>query len=121
MTTGEETGMKYISMVSTDFQVEEEPNWAVGAAFRTATIPYVEDTELRAKGYEPIQLLNYLNFSADLNLGDLFGWIGNRDTLERLWLGYDIHHRSAIFELAQQFGRIKGGSKVQMVYLQYDF
>jgi outer membrane protein len=84
-------------------------------------IPYVEDTELRAKGYEPSPLLNYLDFSVDVNMGDLFGWIGARETLDRTWLGYDIHHRSAIFETAQQFGRIKGGSNVQMVYLQYDF
>ena len=84
-------------------------------------IPYVEDTQLRAKGYEPSQLLNYLDFSVDVNLGDLLGWIGSRKTLEPMWLGYDIHHRSAIFESAQQFGRIKGGSNVQMVYLQYDF
>ena len=84
-------------------------------------IPYVEDTRLREKGYEPSQLLNYLDFSVDLNLGDTFGWIGARETLDRMWLGYDIHHRSAIFESAQQFGRIKGGSNVQMVYLQYDF
>jgi outer membrane protein len=80
-------------------------------------IPYVEDQELREKGYEPSQLLNYLNFSVDLNLGDIFGG----KTLDRTWLGYDIHHRSAIFESASQFGRIKGGSNVQMVYLQYDF
>ncbi len=80
-------------------------------------IPFVEDRELRKKGYEPSPLLNYLNFSVDLNLGDIFGG----ETLKRTWLGFDVHHRSAIFESAQQFGRIKGGSNVQMVYLQYDF
>ncbi len=84
-------------------------------------IPHVEDTRLRERGYEPSQLLNFLDFTASLNLGDLFGWIGARETLDPIWLGYDIHHRSAIFESAQQFGRIKGGSNVQMVYLQYDF
>lgn len=84
-------------------------------------IPFVEDRELREKGYEPSQLLNYLDFSVDLNLGDAFGWLGAEETLDRMWMGYDIHHRSAIFESAQQFGRIKGGSNVQMVYLQYDF
>ena len=106
----------------------------MGVALRSATIPFasdertaatfiphVEDTELRAKGYEPSQLLNYLDLSVDVNLGDLFGWIGARETLTPLWLGYDVHHCSAIFETAQQFGRIKGGSNVQMVYLQYDF
>ncbi len=84
-------------------------------------IPYVEETKLTEKGYDPSQLLNFLDFSVDLNMGDAFGWIGARETLNRTWLGYDIHHRSAIFESAQQFGRIKGGGNVQMVYLQYDF
>ncbi len=98
--------------------------WKLGAAEGwswVTEIPYVERNELEAKGYEPSQLLNYLDFSLDLNLGDLFGWIGAEETLDRTWLGYGIHHRSAIFESAQQFGRIKGGSNVQTVYLQYDF
>ncbi len=84
-------------------------------------VPFVEDTKLTEKGYDPSQLLNFLDFSVDLNMGDAFGWIGAREVLDRTWLGYDIHHRSAIFESAQQFGRIKGGGNVQMVYLQYDF
>lgn len=80
-------------------------------------IPYIENEEIREKGFEPSQLLNYLDFSADLNLGDIFGG----KILKKTWLGYDIHHRSAIFEMASQFGSIKGGSNVQMLYLQYDF
>ena len=80
-------------------------------------IPHIEDEEIREKGFEPSQLLNYLDFSGDLNLGDIFGG----GFLKRTWLGYDVHHRSAIFEMASQFGSIKGGSNVQMLYLQYDF
>jgi len=80
-------------------------------------IPYVENYELREKGFEPNRLLNYLDFSVDLNLGDIFGG----ETLDRMWLGYGIHHRSAVFGSAEQFGNIKGGSNVQTVYLQYGF
>ena len=61
--------------------------------------------------------MNYLDFKVDLNVGDLLPGTG----AENYWLGYYIHHRSAIFESAQQFGRIKGGSNVQMIYLQRDF
>ena len=80
-------------------------------------IPYVEETQLGKKGYKPSKMLNYLDFSVGLNLGDITGG----ETMKHWWLGYSIHHRSAIFESAQQFGRIKGGSNYQTVYLQYDF
>ena len=87
--------------------------FAEGLSWVTA-VPARERQNLEAKGYHPSQLLNYLDPSVDINLGDIFG-----DSLKGLWLGYYIHHRSALFETAQQFGRIKGGSNFQMVYLQY--
>jgi outer membrane protein len=62
------------------------------------------------------KLLQYLGFSVDLNLGDIFG-----EKVEDLWLGYDIHHRSAVFENASEYGRFKGGSNYNTVYLQYHF
>ena len=68
------------------------------------------------KGYRPSQLMNYLDFTLDFNLGDLFG----AEDLKGLWLGASIHHRSSIFESASQFGRIKGGSNYPSFYLQYD-
>ena len=94
--------------------------WKLGAAEGFSwvnEIPYVEKTEIGKKGYKPSNLLNYLDFSVDLNIGDLLPGDGAED----YWLGYYIHHRSAIFESAQHFGRIKGGSNFQMIYLQRDF
>jgi len=79
-------------------------------------ITYIEGTELDKKGYEPSNLLNYLDFSLDMHLGDIFG-----KKLDKVWLGYSIHHRSAIFETASHFGRIKGGSNYNSVYLQWHF
>ena len=81
------------------------------------TIPYVEETQLGKKGYKPSKLLNFLDISADLNLGDITGG----EMMKHWWLGYGVHHRSAIFESAQQFGRIKGGSNFQTVYLQWHY
>jgi outer membrane protein len=94
--------------------------WRLGAAEGFSyvnKIPYVEATEMAKKEYRPSNLLNFLDFSLDLNMGDIFG---GKD-LERLWLGYSIHHRSAIFETAQHLGRISGGSNYQTVYLQWHF
>jgi len=79
-------------------------------------LTYIEESELEEKDYRSSKLLNYLGFSVDLSLSDIFG-----EKVEGLWLGYDIHHRSAIFESASQFGRIKGGSNYTTLYLQYHY
>ena len=94
--------------------------WKFGAAEGLSyvnDIPYVEKTEMERKGYRPSNILNFLDFSLDFNIGDIFGG----DELKKWWLGYSIHHRSAIFETAQQFGRISGGSNFQTIYLQYHY
>ncbi len=39
--------------------------------------------------------------------------------LRDLWFGYSLHHRSSIFETSSAFGRIKGGSNYNTLYLQY--
>lgn len=94
--------------------------WRFGAAegvSYVSDIPFVEASEMERKGYEPSNLMNYLDFSIDVDLGDLF----KSKTLANWYLGYSIHHRSAIFESAAQFGRISGGSNFNTVYLQYHF
>lgn len=102
------------------FTVYWPVRWRFGASEGLSyvnKIPYIEGSEMERKGYKPSNLLNYLDFTLDFNVGDIFG--GNE--LKNLWIGYDIHHRSAIFETAQQFGRISGGSNFQAFYLQWDF
>ena len=79
-------------------------------------VTYIESSELEEKDYKPNKLMNYLDFSLDLHLGDIFG-----ESLDELWLGYSIHHRSAIFESSSRFGRIKGGSNYNSVYLQWHY
>jgi MipA family protein len=80
-------------------------------------ITWIESSEMAEKGYRPSHLMNYLDFSVDTNLGDLFG----NGALRHLWLGYGLHHRSAMFEAASMFGRIKGGSNYNTLYLQWQF
>lgn len=75
----------------------------------------LERDNLENKGYQPSEFLNYLDPSLDINLGDIFRW----KALDDVWLGAYIHHRSAIFESAQQFGRIKGGSNFRGIHLQF--
>jgi MipA family protein len=80
-------------------------------------ISFVERTELERKDYRPSKLLNYLDLTLDVSIGDLL----RKRSLENLWLGYGIHHRSGIFETGSQFGRIHGGSNYNTIYLQRHF
>jgi len=59
-------------------------------------------------------LLNSLDFSVGVNLGDLFF----RESIKSTWLGFNIHHRSGIFSNSAQFGRVTGGSNYPSLYLQ---
>ena len=77
----------------------------------------LERKNTAAEGYEPSNLLNYLDLSLDINVGDL----SHSDMFEDLWIGAALHHRSAIFESAQQFSGIAGGSNYPSLYLQYHF
>ena len=93
--------------------------WRLGAAEGVSWIDevtYIERDNMESKGYRPSQWMNYLDFSLDFNLGDLFGV----EDWDRIWLGGAVHHRSSIFESASQFGRISGGSNYPSFYIQYD-
>jgi len=76
---------------------------------------YIEQAEMDEKDQRANNLLNYLDFSLDLHLGDLFG-----EKLDDIWLGYSIHHRSATFD-SLRFGRKHGGSNYNSVYLQWHY
>ncbi len=79
-------------------------------------VTYIEQSELDRKEYKESKLLNYIDLSLDVNLEDIFG-----TSMRNTWLGYSMHHRSGIFEKASHFGRIKGGSNYNTIYLQYHF
>ena len=81
----------------------------------TDSVTYYEAESMKNKGYRSSKLLNYLDITLDMNLGDVF----RSKTMENLWLGYGIHHRSGIFESSSAFGRISGGSNFNTLYLQW--
>ena len=88
--------------------------FAEGVSF-VNRVPAMETANLARKDFLPSEYLNYLDPSIEIALGDVIPW----DPLEDLWLGYYVHHRSAIFKTAQQFGRIKGGSNYPGVTLTW--
>jgi len=109
---------EYVLALKIYYQINWPLRWRLGLAeglSYASDISYIERTELEAKGYRPSNLLNYLDFSLDVNLGDIFNLVA----MKQMWLGYSIHHRSGIFQASSAFGRIKGGSNYNTVYLQY--
>ena len=116
----QESFYEYVLGIKADYTVK----WPVRVRFGLAEglsyssqVSYIESTELIEKGYRPSKLLNYLDFTFDFNIGDIF----NANSWRNTWLGYSIHHRSGIFETGSQFGRIRGGSNYTTFYIQQHF
>lgn len=116
----QDTSYEFIGAIKAFYTFEMGPRWRLGLAEGMSyltKLTYIEQTEMDEKGYRGSRLLNYLDFSLGVNIGDIF----NQTELTNLWLGYNIHHRSGIFETSSAFGRVKGGSNYQNVYLQWNF
>lgn len=115
-TTEQEYVLAFKAYTTFDWPVTWRLGLAEGLSYIT-NITYIEEKEMDWKGYEGSNLLNYIDISLDINLGDLF----NTRSLDDVWLGYGLHHRSAVFGGAEQFRRVEGGSNYNTVYLQFDF
>ncbi len=111
---------EYIVAIKAYYTFNWPTKWRFGLAEGMSyvnRVTYIEGIEMEEKGYTPSKLLNYLDFSFDVNIGDLF----RQKNWENMWVGYSLHHRSAIFEKSSNFGRIKGGSNYNTIYFQYEF
>ena len=122
------SGITYDSQPTTEYvlafklywNLEWPIRWRLGGAEGISYAKDVTNLEQRSmdqKGYRESNLMNYLDVSIDLNVGDLF----SSSSLRELWFGYSLHHRSSIFETSSAFGRISGGSNYNTLYLQYHF
>ncbi|RJG47540.1 MipA/OmpV family protein [Motilimonas pumila] len=99
-----------------DLPVKTRLGFAEGISYSTK-VSHIEQANMTEKGLKPSKLMNYLDFSIDVNVGDMV----NKPALNNLWLGYSLHHRSGIFSSTSTFGRIKGGSDYNSLYLQWHF
>lgn len=77
-------------------------------------IPYYETEDKDPSNEGTSHLLNYLDFSIDVSLGDLF----DTPAIRHCFSGFSVHHRSGIFESADLFGPVQGGSNVNTLYLE---
>lgn len=88
----------------------------VGEGFSFAErVPIVEQNEALHKGSDTSRVLNYLDVSADVDVGRLFGGEKWKD----FYLGYALKHRSGIFGLIKNVR--KGGSNYDMIYIEKRF
>jgi len=109
---------EYVMAIKAYYTFTWPVRWRFGFA---EGLSYVSDVTYIEKNDDPdnpgSKILNYLDFTLDVNVGD----ITSLKAFDKLWLGYSIHHRSAIFESSSLFGRSKGGSNYNTVYLQWHF
>lgn len=111
---------EYVLAIKAYYNFKWPLHWRLGFAEGVSYIDDVsniEQKEMDRKGYRSTNLMNYLDVTADFSLGDAF----NSQEWRNLYFGVGIHHRSSIFESNSTFGRIKGGSNYNSVYLQYHF
>ena len=97
-------------------RVETRIGFAEGFSY-AGKVPWLEKQKGEEKDRRTSHLINYLEFSLDVSVGDIFG----ADNLRNLFLGFQVHHRSGIFASADLFGNVYGGSNVNTVYLEWEF
>lgn len=78
-------------------------------------IPFVEQRDQQARGRNASKLLNYIDPSIDVSVGDLFGV----RALSETYFGFGVSHRSGIFGTSQLLGNANGGSNYLYSYLEW--
>jgi len=80
-------------------------------------VPDVERAYAARHNEETNRLLNYLDVSLDLNVGDVI----RNESARACWLGLVISHRSGVFGLIDLFGNVHNGSNYNTAALECDF
>ncbi len=83
----------------------------VSAAQRS---PYIEASSQAANGKPTSRLLQYLDPTLDVSLGDLVGSRALKDT----YIGVGVSHRSGIFGASRLLGNVNGGSNYIYTYVE---
>ena len=80
-------------------------------------VPFVESRDQAVRGRDTSRLLNYMDPTIDVSLGDLVGSRRLRDT----FVGLGVSHRSGIFGSSQLLGNVNGGSNYIYSYIEASF
>jgi len=85
-----------------------------GLSFAQA-VPYVEARDQAARGRNTSKLIQYLDPTIDVSVGDLIGDKALRET----YVGLGVSHRSGIFGMSQLFANVNGGSNYIYTYVEW--
>jgi outer membrane protein len=94
--------------------VRTRVGFGVGISY-AQKVPFVEQRDQALRGRNASKLLNYLDPSIDISVGDLFGI----RTLSETYFGFGVSHRSGIFGTSQLFGNVNGGSNYIYSYIEF--
>jgi outer membrane protein len=78
-------------------------------------VPYVEAKSQEDRDRGTSKLLQYLDPTIDVSLGDLFGSKDLRET----YFGVGVSHRSGIFGMAQLYESVNGGSNYIYTFVEW--
>jgi outer membrane protein len=78
-------------------------------------VPFVEARDQAMRGRNTSKLLQYVDPTIDVNLGDLFGLRDLRET----YFGFGASHRSGVFGIAQIYHNVNGGSNYLYTYVEW--
>ena len=78
-------------------------------------VPFVEARSQAERGRNTSKLLQYLDPTVDVSVGDLFG----SKRLHETYFGVGVSHRSGIFGMAQLFENVNGGSNYIYTYVEW--
>jgi outer membrane protein len=78
-------------------------------------IPYSEAIDQQRSGSSGTKLIQYLDPTIDISVGDLFGWKDHRDT----YVGLGVSHRSGVFKAVQLYDNVYGGSNYIYTYVEW--
>lgn len=95
-------------------RVRTRLGFGVGVSY-AEHVPFVEMRDQLARGRNSSRLLNYLDPSIDISVGDLIGVASMRDT----FVGVGVSHRSGIFGSSRLLGNVNGGSNYIYSYLEW--
>ena len=78
-------------------------------------VPFNEARGQALRGKSTSRMLNYLDPTVDISIGDLFGSRAMKET----YLGVGVSHRSGIFGSSRMLGNVDGGSNYIYTYVEW--
>jgi outer membrane protein len=95
-------------------RVKTRLGFGAGVSFADHIL-FVEQRDQARRGRSTSKILNYLDPTIDVSVGDLIG----ARALKGTFAGLGISHRSGIFGTSQLLGNVNGGSNYIYSYLEW--